>query len=404
MHAHEAISLLIFALGAFAIPLFSGRIGVPAAVGELLFGVAVGPHLLGWIEPNAFTTFLAEFGFAFLMFLAGLELDFSRIERQGLRGLAAGLVVVGAIFGLSLGLTLVLQLPLFLFVAFGAVSLGVLMVTLSEVGLTRTVAGQTMIFVGSLGEFVTIVLLTGFGMYYEFGFGWQLAAQMLKLGLIFVAAYAALVVLRTVIWWWPDRFARLVAAHDPSEIGVRAGMAMMLVFVALATLMGVESILGSFVAGALFAFVFREKRVLEAKMASIGFGFFVPIFFIWVGTEFDLAAVLHRSVPPLLGTFLLISLVCKLVPSLGLMTRGLRWREAVGAGLLFGAPLTLLVVVARIGTDVRVIDQATAGALVLLAIVTGVAFPWVFRWLLRRAQPPSSRAGQQRAASAPGGP
>ena len=382
MHAQEAISLLIFALGAFAIPLFSGRIGVPAAVGELLFGVLVGPHLLGWIEPNAFTSFLAEFGFAFLMFLAGLELDFSRIERQGVGGLLAGLVVVVGMSALSLGVTLALGLPLFLFVAFSALSLGVLMVTLNEAGLTRSRAGQTMIFVGSIGEFVTIVLLTGFGMYYEFGLGWQLGAQMLKLGLIFVAAYVALVVLRTIIWWWPERFVRLVAAHDPSEIGVRAGMAMMLVFVALATLMGVESILGSFVAGTLFAFVFREKRVLEAKMASIGFGFFVPIFFIWVGSEFDLSAVLHRSVLPLLGTFLVVSLVCKLLPSLGLMTRGLSWREAVGAGLLFGAPLTLLVVIARIGIDVHVIDEATAGALVLLAIVTGVAFPWLFRMLL----------------------
>jgi len=382
VHAQEAISLLIFALGAFAIPLFSGRIGVPAAVGELLFGVLVGPHLLGWIEPNAFTSFLAEFGFAFLMFLAGLELDFSRIERQGVGGLLAGLVVVVGMSALSLGVTLALGLPLFLFVAFSALSLGVLMVTLNEAGLTRSRAGQTMIFVGSIGEFVTIVLLTGFGMYYEFGLGWQLGAQMLKLGLIFVAAYVALVVLRTIIWWWPERFVRLVAAHDPSEIGVRAGMAMMLVFVALATLMGVESILGSFVAGTLFAFVFREKRVLEAKMASIGFGFFVPIFFIWVGSEFDLSAVLHRSVLPLLGTFLVVSLVCKLLPSLGLMTRGLSWREAVGAGLLFGAPLTLLVVIARIGIDVHVIDEATAGALVLLAIVTGVAFPWLFRMLL----------------------
>jgi Kef-type K+ transport system membrane component KefB len=382
VHAHEAISLLIFALGAFAIPLLSGRIGVPAAVGELLFGVVVGPHLLGWIQPNAFTTFLAEFGFAFLMFLAGLELDFRRIERRGVGGLVAGLAVVAGMFALSLALTLLLTLPLFLFIAFGALSLGVLVVTLTEVGLTRSRAGQTMIFVGSLGEFATIVLLTGFGMYYEFGFGWRLGGEMLKLGLIFAAAYVALVVLRTVIWWWPHRFARLVARHDPSELGVRAGMAMMLVFVALATLMGVESILGSFVAGALFAFVFREKRVLEAKMASIGFGFFVPIFFIWVGTEFDLGAVLHLSVLPLLGLFFAVSVCCKLLPSLGLMTQGLRLREALGAGLLFGAPLTLLVVVARIGVDVDVIDQTAAGALVLLAIVTAVVLPWGFRALI----------------------
>ena len=84
MHAHDAISLLIIALGAFLIPLLAGRIGIPAAVGEILFGLLFGPALVGWIEPSEFTTFLAEFGFAFLMFLVGLELDFARIERQGL--------------------------------------------------------------------------------------------------------------------------------------------------------------------------------------------------------------------------------------------------------------------------------------------------------------------------------
>ena len=93
MHSHEAISLVIFALGAFAIPPLSGRVGIPAAVGEILFGVLVGPHLLGWFEPNEFTSFLAEFGFAFLMFLVGLELDFTRIEREGLRGIGTAALI-----------------------------------------------------------------------------------------------------------------------------------------------------------------------------------------------------------------------------------------------------------------------------------------------------------------------
>lgn len=379
MHAHDAVSLLIIALGAFAIPLLSGRIGVPAAVGEIVFGILVGAQVLGVVEATEFITFLAEFGFAFLMFLVGLELDFSRIEREGARGILAALGISVLIFVLSLGVTWVLDLPLFLFLAFGAISVGLVLVTLSEAGLSKTPVGQTVIFVGSLGEFVTIVLVTGFGLAYEHGFGWLLVWELGQLGGILVAAYLLLVVLRTLIWWRPAAFARVVAARDPSEIGVRAGMAMMLIFVAFAALIGVEAILGAFVAGALFSFVFRDKGILETKMSSIGFGFFVPIFFIWVGMEFDLRSVLRWDVLPTLGLFLAVMLVVKIGGSLPLMLRGFRLREALGTGLLLGAPLTLLVVVARIGEEVGQIDAGTSAALVLLAIVTGIFLPWLFR-------------------------
>ncbi|MDD5307367.1 MAG: cation:proton antiporter [Deltaproteobacteria bacterium] len=385
MHAHDAVSLLVIAFGAFVIPLLSGRIGVPAAVGEILFGILVGPQVLAIMAPNDFISFLAQFGFVLLMFLVGLELEFGRIERGGVRGLAGAAGTSLLVFGFSFGIVRYLELPSYLALVFGAMSVGVVMVTLNEASMTRTRVGQTTILVGSLGEFMTIILLTGFGMYYRFGLGWHLATEMAKLGVIVVAAYAALVVLRTLIWWFPATFSRVGAARDPSEIGVRAGMATMLAFVALASLMDVEAILGSFVAGALFAFVFREKEVLQAKMSSIGFGFFVPIFFIWVGGQFNLRAVLHVDVLPMLGVFLAASLLAKVLASVTLTLQGMSIRESLAAGLLLSTPLTLLIVISRIGLEVKVIDDTTAGAVVLLALLTSVALPWLFRLLVRRS-------------------
>jgi Kef-type K+ transport system membrane component KefB len=384
LHVHDAVSLLIIALGAFAIPLISGRIGIPFAVGEIIFGILIGPHVLGLIHENEFTTFLAEFGFAFLMFLVGLELQFSRIEREGIRGLATAAGSAVLVFASAFLVTLALDLPLYIFLVFGAVSVGIMLVCLTEAGLTKSKAGQAMIFAGSIGEFLTIILLTALSLFYSFGLGWSLLVEMAKLGVIFVAAYIVLVILRTLIWWRPESFARVVATRDPSEIGVRAGMAMMLVFVALASLMGLEAILGSFVAGALFSFVFREKGILETKMSSIGFGFFVPIFFIHVGAQFNLAAVMRADILPLLALFLVASLLSKFIGSLPLMARGLTFREAAGASLLMSTPLTLLVVIARIGLEVKVIDDRVAGAIVLLAIGTSIVLPWLFRLVMRR--------------------
>jgi Kef-type K+ transport system membrane component KefB len=383
LHAHDAVSLLILALGAFSIPLVAGRIGIPSAVGEIVFGILIGPHVLGLIHENAFTTFLAEFGFALLMFLVGLEMQFARIEREGPRGIATAGISAALIFAIALPVTLILGLPVYLFLVFGAVSVGVMLVSLADLGMTRTHAGQTMIFTGSLGEFLTIILLTAIGLYLKFGLGWHLVGQMAKLGLIFASAYVVLVVLRTLIWWRPESFARVVATRDPAEIGVRAGMAMMLIFVALASLMGIEAILGAFVAGGLFSFVFREKGILETKMSSIGFGFFVPIFFIHVGSQFNLPAVLRLDVIPLLVLFVVVSFLVKTLASLPLMARGLGFREALGAGMLLSTPLTLLVVIARIGLEVKVIDDRTAGAIVLLAITSSILMPALFRLLMK---------------------
>jgi len=361
--------------------LVSGRVGIPAAVGEILFGVAVGPSVLGLLVPSPFTSFLAEFGFAFLMFLAGLELDFTRIERQGTGAVLRAGAVAGLINGAALALTLALGLPPYLFVAFGAVSVGILLVTLTETGRGRTGAGQALILAGSVGEFLTIVLLTGFAFYHRFGLGGRLVGEMAKLLVILFAAYLALVILRTLIWWYPRSFARLVQTHDPSEVGVRAGMALMLVFVALASLMGIKSILGAFVAGALFSAVFREKGILETKLSSVGFGFFVPIFFITVGAGFSLGALAHAPVLTSLALFAGLSLVAKAVGALPLAMAPFARRDGLGAALLLSTPLTLLVVIARIGQESRLIHATDAGALVLLAMISGVVFPMVYRRL-----------------------
>ncbi len=115
MHLGDAVTLLIFSLGAFIIPLGTGRIGLPAAIGEILFGMLMGPRLAGLIHNSSFTFFLAEIGFSFLMFLAGLELDFPRFERAGRRNLIIGCIAGVMFFFVSMAITLILGLPLFIF-------------------------------------------------------------------------------------------------------------------------------------------------------------------------------------------------------------------------------------------------------------------------------------------------
>ena len=382
MDPANALSLVIFYLGAFATPLIAGRLRLPAAVGEILFGVAVGTSGLGLVYPTPFTRFLYELGFMFLMFLVGMEIDFNQIEREGARRVGIAALVASSI--LSLGWLMVWRLsyPSFLALILGAMSVGIALVALRDIGASQTRFGQMILLVGSIGEFLTLLGLTGYTLVHLYGVGTELAIEILKVFLLFGVAYAILAVLRLAVWWFPHTFRRWVDVQDPSELGVRAGFVLMLSLAALSGWVGLEPILGAFLAGSLFSFVFREKGILETKLSAVGQGLFIPLFFIHVGVSFDVRALgetdtLARTLLILAGA----SLAAKMVPSLLLVLSGFRIRQVVAGGFLLATPLTLLVAAASIGQRVGVLDPRLNSAIVLLAIVSGIAFPTIFKLL-----------------------
>lgn len=384
MDTSQSITLLLISFGAFAVPLVSGRIGVPAAVGEIVFGILVGPHLLRLVAESPLFDFLAEFGFVFLMFLAGLELNFGKLERRGSSVIVTSSAVALAVFIFAFTIAFYRNWPLFLGVIPAAMSIGILIVALKETGIAQSDAGQTLILTGSAGEFLTILLVTFYNIFFRHGFGLNFMGELLKLAGVFVVTYIVLKSLRLLVWWYPTSFERIVEVHDASEVGVRAGLALMIAFVAISALLGVEEILGAFLAGALFSFVFRERGILETKLAGIGQGFFIPIFFIHVGTSFDLAAVLSPGIGSLVLELLIASLAVKVVASLFLKFERLTLREAVSGALLLSAPLTILVAIATIGSDLGVIDEFTNAAIILVAVLSSVIFPTIFKLLARQ--------------------
>jgi Kef-type K+ transport system membrane component KefB len=379
MEAYHATTLLLLAAGAFFIPLLSERVHVPAAVGEILYGILIAEHGLGLIAESQFTHFLGDFGFAFLMFLAGLEIDFVDLERLGRKGLSLVGIAAASVFLLSFGLVSIMSLPIFYVLVLSAMSLGLALVALRDTELGATRLGQSILVAGSFGEFLTIVLLTVTDLSALHGTGLDLALGLVKLGLVFVVAYILLVVLRTLVWWHPKSFERIVRSQDSSEIGIRASFAMMLAFIAVAALLGVEAILGAFVAGALMSFVFREKEVIEEKMSAFGFGFFVPIFFIEVGTRFDFSTVFQQEFVALLAFFLVAGFVVRAAPMLLFRFLGLSFREILSTGIILSAPLTLLIAISQVGLHTGLIDSTASATIVLYAVVGGILFPVLFR-------------------------
>lgn len=389
MHGFPADLLMLLVLlgGAFLVPILSSRLRMPSAILLIAFGLLVGPHLLGWVQDTTVVAFLSEVGFILLMFLAGLEIDFNGIRQRGRNSLLLMFSICLVIFGLSFGAAFFLGLHPIFGLAMGATSVGLPLAVLKEMNRLRSPLGQQILLLGSVGEFLTVLGMTLFYFGARYGLSLEFAWGLGKLVGVLLVAGLTLRIGNALAWWRPHSFSNLVATHESSEIGVRASLLIMVAFSALAIWAGVEPIVGAFLAGALIAFVFRGKEVLEEKLSVVGHGLFVPIFFVVVGIRFDPAAITGPNLL-LAGQLLLAVFLARLLPSLSLIRQGLSPREMLGAASLLSAPLTLVVAIAALGVNLGVIDSRDNNTLILLAVLAGVVFPVLFRLL-------ASKQGQQ---------
>lgn len=247
-------------------------------------------------------------------------------------------------------------------------------------GQLKTPLGQVVLLVGSIGEFFTVIAMTLLDLGLRYGMTGGFVIGLLRLVGFLAVSGLMLRVLMAVAWWAPERFSGLVREHA-SEIGVRASLLVMAAFSVVAVLAGVEPIIGSFLAGALIAFILRGKDVLEEKLTVVGHGLFVPIFFIGVGLRFNPEVVTAPNL--VLAAFLMIVVFAtRLFPGLLLLSAGVRPRDAVASAVLLSCPLTLMVAIATLGEDVGALTEEAKGTLVLLAIASGVVFPLLFRKLV----------------------
>nr|QNO54807.1 glutathione-regulated potassium-efflux system protein KefB [Methanosarcinales archaeon ANME-1 ERB7]QNO55148.1 glutathione-regulated potassium-efflux system protein KefB [Methanosarcinales archaeon ANME-1 ERB7] len=372
------ILLLVIAVFAFIIPILSGRIGIPAVVGEIVCGILLG--LLGFsIEGEGMLVidFLASFGLIFLMFLVGLEIDFSKVEVHG-----AKLFIIGTfVFIITLGISIFLTHQLgydfyygfYLALALSTTSVGLIVPTLREIGMLKSEFGQTILISAFIADFATMLLLTVYTIQFKKG----ITGEMFLIALVFILFFAVYYVGKLAIWHYPERLSAWFKSDQPSEMGVRAAFALLLVFVAISEVANVEAILGAFLAGVMFSILFRGGTVLEQKLFGIGYGFLIPIFFISVGMQFDLGALAGGGIY-LVPILLVIAFVVKLAPSLLFLVRH-SLKDSISAGVLLSSRLSLIIAMAAVGLELGLIDTTMESAIILLAIITCIICPTIFR-------------------------
>lgn len=393
---HEMLSLLLLLSISVIGPVAAVRFKLPTAVILMLAGIAFGPSVLGVLEDLPTVSFLSKFGFLLLMFMAGMEIDFDGIRTAGRSALIVPALTVAGVLAASLAVGALGGFGVIEILVIGAVSVGMPLAVLKETGHSATPLGRQLMLTASIGEFACILAITGVEVVSSAGLGLVMLGKVVKVGLLFVVSASLIRWARALVWWRPKPFRRLTGHHDVAELGVRVGLVVMLGFVAVAALAGVEPILGAFIGGALVGFVLRQKEVLEGKVAALGNGLFIPIFFVVVGVRFKASALDATAIKTALVLALFAGLT-KIVPSLLFARRGTSLRHRAAAGCLLSAPLTLVVAIGTIGHELGLIDTGREASILLVAMVVSIVFPILFRVL---AGPAAAGAGESRVAPA----
>jgi Kef-type K+ transport system membrane component KefB len=383
MNKIEALLLLCITLGAFIMPYISRRLGLPSAVGEILFGLIMGLFFRHTVYKTPIIKFLGELGFIMLMYMAGLEVNFQKIRTTPYRHLFIYIGMFVMVVGLSLIFTLHFQFPLIYVLIFSTTAIGLLFPILREANLLEEDSGQSMLIIGSIGEVVSLISLTFYILYTKFGLTINSLIHLTQIAFFIFIFFILRKFFRLLIWWFPHFFESFIGSRDHVESGMRANFVNMFIFVALASLLELELILGAFLGGMLIAILFKERERLQSQMASFGYGFLIPIFFIDVGLRFDLKDFIGLEILLNACFISIIIILIRMVSSLILLFTSMSRRLIFLIPLATSFPLTLLIALATFGFENQMINKAQASAILLAAILTSILYPALFKKILR---------------------
>ena len=384
------------------------RVRLPEVVLQIVLGVVVGPQVLGWARVDEPVRVLALIGLAFLLLLAGMEIDFERLRGAVLRVTAAAFALsfaIAALLGVLLAGAGLVRSPLLIAVILSATSLGIVLPVLSDAGQLGTAFGQVVVAGASIAEVVPIVVLSLLFSAGSAGVGAR--AVLLVTFLLAVVAVGVLLAGLERIRWLSRT---LLALQDTTaQVRVRGAMALLLAFAATAAAFGLESILGAFLAGAALTLLDRDPALthvrLRGKLQAVGFGAFVPFFFVSTGMALDVGGLV-RSPAALarIPLFLAALLLARAVPAVLYARFADDRRQLAAAGLLQATSLSIPVVAGQIGVDLGLLRPENEVALVAAGLLSVVAFPLLAVTLLGAPRPRPSDGLPSRGPSTPSPP
>lgn len=381
---HLLLPLAAILVGARLIGRLSQRFGLPGVLGELLAGVILGPSVLGLVQPNEVISTVAEIGVLLLMFIAGLETDLLQMRRVGKASTwaaSAGVVfpfVGGVIAGQAFGLSWATSL--FMGAALTATSVSVSVQTLHELGRLKSKEGMVTLGAAIIDDVLGILVLSFIlGM---FGQGGSPLMALLRIALFFpIALLGGRLIVRPLVQW--------IERHHAKEAGFALIVALVLVYSwAAEEWGGLAAITGAYVAGILVARLPEARSWVTEGASKLGYGLFVPVFFVSVGLSTDLGSIM--SAPWLSVVIIVVAVLTKMFGAgLGARLGGCTWPEsrAVGAGMIARGEVAL--VMATVGISSGLLDQTTYGVVILMTLATTLITPFLLKFALPSTSTPS---------------
>lgn len=380
------LSLFLVVLLALVIPIFMARFqisNVPTAVAEIIVGIIMGSSGFNLITSTHDLTLLSNLGVILLMFLSGMEIDFDLLQRKNnpkgksqagktvdplKTAITAfiGIVIMAFVLAYVLRLTGLFSEVMLAAIILMTVALGVVIATLKEKDILGRPIGQTILLTAVLGEVIPLLLLT---IYASINGG--NAEQLWLIILLFVAAIFLLRRFKQPYLW----FAKIT--KSTTQLDIRLAFFLIFALVTVAETVGAENILGAFLAGMVMKLL-EPSEATKDKLTSIGYGFFIPIFFIMTGVGLNLRSLFAHPSSLMLLPVLVIFLFIAKVPVLLTYVRYFQKKNAFAGGFLTATTITIVLPTLQVARKLHAITSTQSDAFILAAVIVCILSPIVF--------------------------
>jgi len=358
-----SLVLTISAIIAFS-PFLAKILRVPTTPVEIILGSVLA--YAGLLHEQELFKLVAEFGFLYLMFIAGTEINLKKIIKIDKSILNRAFIYLSLLYFLSFICSIYFQLSNVFIVILPLISVGLIATLKKEYGKGTSWLPLAMV-VGSIGEIVSIAVLTVASEAFQTGVSIVLLKTIFTLILFLALILVLFYSLRMVFWWFPELAPILMPHLDNKEQDFRLSMALLFSFIALMLYLDLELAFGAFIAGMFIPTFFEHKYQLPGKLESYGFGFVVPIFFVHVGTSFKLSALYVDGLieMALIVTALMIGI--RILAAMVFNQNG-SFKDSVLLGLSHSMPLTLLIAIATLAYHQHSIDKFHYYAFILASL------------------------------------
>lgn len=375
-------SLAVLTIAMAIAPFISNFTRIPIVVVEMLLGSFV--VYIGVFQASASIHAIAEVGFLILMFLCGTEVNLKSFIELKKNGMFKKIFLYFAIlYSLSITIVLTQKLPLIYIAIFPIMGVGMIMALIKEYGKDHLWLNLAL-KVGAIGELLSICILVAINGFYTYGLSFELSQTFLVL-LLFLLIIAFLFQFFKILFWWFPTLKTLIVPYDDSynqDLRFAAMLFFLLVFIVSS--LKLEVALGAFITGMIIATFFSTHHKLHEKLNHIGFGFFIPLFFVHVGTTLDLKS-LFSDIGILKNALVVVAgmISIRLIGSFLAFKRFLKnRRNTILYALSDAMPLTFLIATATLALQLQIISQESYYSLVVGAMIEGITFMILIKVIL----------------------